>query len=83
MFTGTYTAIVTPFREGAIDEPALRELIRRQIKGCLKSRPGGIGNIKAVSPLQSAGPGFIGLAAGLAGKHPEKLAQGLCRQQQR
>ncbi len=33
MFTGTYTAIVTPFREGGIDEPALRELIRRQIKG--------------------------------------------------
>lgn len=33
MFTGTYTAIVTPFRQGAIDEAALRELVRRQIKG--------------------------------------------------
>ena len=33
MFTGTYTAIVTPFRDGVVDEPALRELVRRQIKG--------------------------------------------------
>jgi len=33
MFTGTYTAIVTPFRNGAVDEAALRELVRRQIKG--------------------------------------------------
>lgn len=33
MFTGTYTAIVTPFREGKIDEPALQRLIKMQIKG--------------------------------------------------
>jgi 4-hydroxy-tetrahydrodipicolinate synthase len=33
MFTGTYTAIVTPFRNGAIDEDALRRLIEFQIKG--------------------------------------------------
>lgn len=33
MFTGTYTAIVTPFLNGAVDEAALRELVRRQIKG--------------------------------------------------
>jgi 4-hydroxy-tetrahydrodipicolinate synthase len=32
MFTGTYTAIVTPFRAGAIDEEALERLIRAQIK---------------------------------------------------
>jgi 4-hydroxy-tetrahydrodipicolinate synthase len=32
MFTGTYTAIVTPFRAGAIDEDALERLIRAQIK---------------------------------------------------
>jgi 4-hydroxy-tetrahydrodipicolinate synthase len=32
MFTGTYTAIVTPFRAGAIDEDALEGLIRMQIK---------------------------------------------------
>ena len=32
MFTGTYTAIVTPFRNGKIDEAALERLIRRQIK---------------------------------------------------
>ncbi|MGO8766041.1 MAG: 4-hydroxy-tetrahydrodipicolinate synthase [Limisphaerales bacterium] len=33
MFTGTFTAIVTPFRGGAIDEDALERLIRMQIKG--------------------------------------------------
>lgn len=32
-FTGTYTAIVTPFRHGQIDEPALERLIKTQIKG--------------------------------------------------
>jgi len=31
MFHGTYTAIVTPFRDGKIDEPALRSLVREQI----------------------------------------------------
>ncbi|MDX1953354.1 MAG: 4-hydroxy-tetrahydrodipicolinate synthase [Verrucomicrobiota bacterium] len=33
MFTGTYTAIVTPFKGGEIDEAALAQLIKRQIKG--------------------------------------------------
>jgi 4-hydroxy-tetrahydrodipicolinate synthase len=33
MFTGTYTAIVTPFRNGAIDEDAFENLIKFQIKG--------------------------------------------------
>jgi 4-hydroxy-tetrahydrodipicolinate synthase len=33
MFTGTYTAIVTPFFRGAIDEDALERLIKMQIKG--------------------------------------------------
>lgn len=33
MFTGTYTAIVTPFRNGSIDEAALEKLIRLQVKG--------------------------------------------------
>src|SRR6266446_561712 len=33
MFTGTYTAIVTPFKSGKIDEPALQRLIKNQIKG--------------------------------------------------
>jgi 4-hydroxy-tetrahydrodipicolinate synthase len=32
MFTGTYTAIVTPFKDGAIDEAALERLIRAQVK---------------------------------------------------
>ncbi len=33
MFTGTYTAIVTPFRDGRLDEDALRRVIEMQIKG--------------------------------------------------
>jgi 4-hydroxy-tetrahydrodipicolinate synthase len=32
MFNGALTAIVTPFRDGAVDEPALRELIEWQIQ---------------------------------------------------
>jgi len=32
MFTGTYTAIVTPFKNGQLDEPALQRLIKLQIK---------------------------------------------------
>jgi 4-hydroxy-tetrahydrodipicolinate synthase len=32
MFTGTYTALVTPFDGGKVDEPALERLIRLQIK---------------------------------------------------
>jgi 4-hydroxy-tetrahydrodipicolinate synthase len=32
MLTGTYTAIVTPFRNGKVDAAALRRLIGRQIK---------------------------------------------------
>lgn len=32
-FTGTYTAIVTPFHKGVVDEAALERLIQLQIKG--------------------------------------------------
>jgi 4-hydroxy-tetrahydrodipicolinate synthase len=33
MFTGTYTAIVTPFKSGKVDEGALARLIKAQVKG--------------------------------------------------
>jgi 4-hydroxy-tetrahydrodipicolinate synthase len=33
VFTGTYTAIVTPFRKGRIDEAALERLIQGQVRG--------------------------------------------------
>jgi 4-hydroxy-tetrahydrodipicolinate synthase len=33
MFKGTFTAIVTPFKNGKLDEPALERIIRAQIKG--------------------------------------------------
>ncbi len=33
MFTGTHTAIVTPFKNGALDETALERLVKLQIKG--------------------------------------------------
>ncbi len=32
-FSGTYTALITPFRGGAVDIPALQSLIERQIDG--------------------------------------------------
>jgi 4-hydroxy-tetrahydrodipicolinate synthase len=32
MFTGTYTAIVTPFRQGKIDEAALERLVQAQVR---------------------------------------------------
>jgi 4-hydroxy-tetrahydrodipicolinate synthase len=32
MFTGTYTAIVTPFKNGSIDEAAIERLVKAQIK---------------------------------------------------
>ncbi len=33
MFTGTYTALVTPFRDGKVDEAALKKLVQLQIRG--------------------------------------------------
>jgi len=33
MFEGTYTALVTPFRGGRVDEQSLRTLIRAQVEG--------------------------------------------------
>jgi 4-hydroxy-tetrahydrodipicolinate synthase len=33
MFTGTYTAIVTPFRQGVLDEAALERIVKAQVKG--------------------------------------------------
>lgn len=33
MFTGTHTAIVTPFKNGAIDEAGFERLVKMQIKG--------------------------------------------------
>ncbi|MSU21976.1 MAG: 4-hydroxy-tetrahydrodipicolinate synthase [Pedosphaera sp.] len=33
MFTGTYTAIVTPFKKGEVDEMALERLVKTQIEG--------------------------------------------------
>ena len=33
MFIGTYTAIVTPFKGGEIDEPSLERLVKAQIRG--------------------------------------------------
>ncbi len=33
MFKGTFTAIITPFENGSIDEPAFRKLIELQVEG--------------------------------------------------
>ncbi|MEA2531421.1 MAG: hypothetical protein QOG89_3065 [Thermomicrobiales bacterium] len=32
-FTGAFTALITPFRSGEIDEPALRNVVEFQIRG--------------------------------------------------
>ncbi len=32
MFNGALTALITPFRDGAVDEPALRDLVEWQIQ---------------------------------------------------
>lgn len=32
-FTGTHTALITPFRDGAVDVPAFEALVERQIEG--------------------------------------------------
>lgn len=45
MFTGTYTAIVTPFKDGAIDEVALERLIKGQIKA----------NVDGIVPVGTTG----------------------------
>jgi 4-hydroxy-tetrahydrodipicolinate synthase len=33
MFRGTYTALVTPFRDGQVDWPALKKLVHLQVRG--------------------------------------------------
>jgi 4-hydroxy-tetrahydrodipicolinate synthase len=33
MFEGTYTALITPFRDGEVDYPALAKLVERQVEG--------------------------------------------------
>ena len=33
MFAGTYTAMVMPFKNGALDEAALERQVKMQIKG--------------------------------------------------
>jgi 4-hydroxy-tetrahydrodipicolinate synthase len=48
LFRGTATALVTPFKkDGAVDEPALRELVDFQIKG----------KVEALVPVGSTGEG--------------------------
>ncbi|MEO0070154.1 MAG: dihydrodipicolinate synthase family protein, partial [candidate division WOR-3 bacterium] len=32
LFTGTYTALVTPFKDGKVDYPALKRLVQAQIR---------------------------------------------------
>jgi 4-hydroxy-tetrahydrodipicolinate synthase len=48
LFRGTATALVTPFtRDGTVDEAALRELVKMQLKG----------NVEALVPVGSTGEG--------------------------
>ena len=74
MFTGTYTAIVTPFRNAQIDEAALERLIKSQIKG----------GVDGIVPVGTTGEsptvnyeehvGIIGLAVKFAARKIKVLA---------
>src|SRR5437867_1482938 len=45
MFTGTYTALVTPFRNGQVDEAALMRLVQAQIRA----------GVEGVAPVGTTG----------------------------
>jgi len=75
MFEGLSTALITPFREDAIDEPALRELVERQIAaGVDQLVPCGstgesatlshIEHGKVIEIVVSAARGRVGVVAG-------------------
>jgi 4-hydroxy-tetrahydrodipicolinate synthase len=74
MFTGTYTAIVTPFKQGQIDEPALERLIKGQIQA----------GVDGIVPVGTTGESptvdfeehihLISLAVKFAGKRLKVLA---------
>ena len=79
MFTGTYTAIVTPFRGGQLDEAALERLIKFQIKGGVDMS---IARGRAFSPycdmiwMETASPGLDEAALfsnGMKRAYPKKF----------
>ena len=41
IFAGCTVALVTPFRDGAVDEPELRRLVEWQLAGDADFEPGG------------------------------------------
>ena len=51
MFAGTYTALITPFRDGQVDYDGFRQLIEAQIAGGVD----GIGNLFRVRFKQTTG----------------------------
>lgn len=74
MFTGTYTAMVTPFKNGAVDEAAYERLIKLQIKA----------GVDGIVPVGTTGESptvsyeehihIIGLAVKFAGRKVKVLA---------
>jgi 4-hydroxy-tetrahydrodipicolinate synthase len=74
MFTGTYTALVTPFKNGAIDEGAYERLIKAQIKA----------GVDGIVPVGTTGESptvtveeqihLIGLAVKFAGRRVKVIA---------
>jgi 4-hydroxy-tetrahydrodipicolinate synthase len=52
---GCWTALITPFRDGAIDEPALRRLVERQIAGGVRGLVpcGTTGEAATLSPREA------------------------------
>ena len=57
MFTGTYTAIVTPFKNGQLDTAALERLVKAQVKG-------GVDGVVPVGTVPTLMPGVVSLVVG-------------------
>ena len=57
MFTGVYTALVTPFKKGRLDETALKKLVELQVKG-------GVDGIVPVGTTGAPSPSWVSVSLG-------------------
>ena len=64
--SGCYTALITPFRDGLIDEPALRALVERQIAG----------GVSGLVPCGTTGEAPALTAAGMGSRRRDRRRDG-------
>src|SRR5947199_330012 len=69
MFTGTYTAIVTPFKNGQIDASALKRLIKIQVRAGVD---GIVPGVETVKRLEEQCRNIIGVKE--AGGNPDRVS---------